>query len=193
MDKRDLALDQLAALTGSVSFNQKNGEVVVSIGGHALVVGQEALKLRTQPNTTDSSIVDMYWEDGQKFAPPSGKLRGTLEVRDQVLVDQLNGLNTFANGLITQVNTLHRTGFGLNNATGLDFFEGNNASNIAVNRLLDGASIATSSGTNQAGNSDIALQIAGLKTAKGMKAGTATLNEFYNSQISDLDVTTRRA
>jgi flagellar hook-associated protein 1 FlgK len=193
MDKRDLALDQLAALSGSVSFNQKNGGVVVSIGGHALVVGQEALKLRTQPNTIDSSIVDVYWEDGQKLVPPSGELKGTLEVRDQVLVDQLAGLNTFANGLITQVNAIHRAGFGLNNATGMDFFEGSNASDIVVNRVLDGASIAASSGADQAGNSDIALQIAGLKTAKGMKAGTATLNEFYNSQISDLAVKTRRA
>lgn len=193
MDKRDLALDQLAELTGSVSFNQKNGEVVVSVGGHALVVGHEAFQLQTQPNTTDSSILDVYWEDGQKFVPPSGKLKGTLEVRDKVLVDQLVGLNTFANGLITQVNAIHRAGFGLNNATGMDFFVGSNASDIAVNRLLDGASMATSSGANQAGNSDIALQIAGLKTVKGMKAGKATLNEFYNSQISDLAVTTRRA
>lgn len=193
MDKRDLALDQLAALTGSVSFNQKNGEVVVSVGGHALVVGHEAFMLRTQPNTTDSSILDVYWEDGQKLLPPSGELKGTLEVRDQVLVDQLTGLDTLANGIITQVNAIHRTGFGLNNVTGLDFFEGSNASDIAVNRLLDGASIATSSGVNQAGNSDIALQIAGLKTVKGMKTGTATLNQFYNSQVSDLAVITRRA
>jgi flagellar hook-associated protein 1 FlgK len=193
MDKRDLALDQLAALTGSVSFNQKNGEVVVALGGHALVVGQETFKLHTQPGTADSSIVDVYWDDGQKLVPTSGELKGTLDVRDKVLVDQLNGLNTFANGLITQVNAIHRIGFGLNNATGMDFFEGSNASDIAVNRLLDGASIATSSGANQAGNSDIALQLAALKTVKGMKAGTATLNEFYNSQISDLAVTTRRA
>jgi flagellar hook-associated protein 1 FlgK len=163
------------------------------VAGHTLVVGQEAFTLHTQPNATDSAVLDVYWADGQKLTPPSGKLKGTLDVRDKVLADQLAGLNTLANGLITQVNAIHRTGFGLNNATGMDFFEGSNASDIAVNRVLDGASIATSSGANQAGNSDIALQMAGLKTVKGMKAGTATLNEFYNSQISDLAVTTRRA
>jgi len=81
----------------------------------------------------------------------------------------------------------------LNNATGNDFFEGTNAGDIAVNRLLDAASIATSSGAGEAGNSDIALQIAGLKTVKGMKAGTSTLNEFYNSQVTDLAVITRHA
>ena len=193
MDRRDLALDRLAELTGSVSFNQKNGEMIVSVNGHALVVGHEAFTLHTQPNAIDSTVVDVYWGDRQKLIPPSGQLKGTLEVRDKVLVDQLTGLNTLANGLVTQINAIHRTGFGLNNATGLDFFEGSNASDIAVNRLLDGASIATASALSQAGNSDIALQIAGWKTVKGMKAGTATLNEFYNSQISDLAVTTRRA
>lgn len=193
MDKRDLALDQLSELTGSVSFNQKNGEMMVSVGGHVLVMGHETFKLHTQPNAIDSSVVDVYWSDNQKLIPPSGKLKGTLEVRDTVLTGQLSGLNMLANGIITQVNALHRTGFGLNNATNMDFFAGSDASDIAVNPLLDNASVATSSGANQAGNSDIANQIAGLKTFKGMQAGTATLNEFYNAQITDLAVTTQRA
>ena len=193
LDKRDLALDQLSKLTGALSFNQKNGEVSVSIGGHVLVVGHDAFKLKTQTSATDSSVVDVLWEDGQKLAPQSGQLKGTLDVRDRVLVDQLTGLNTFANGLITQVNAIHRTGYGLNNATNLDFFSGTNASDISVNSAVDNGSIATSSGASQAGNSDIALQIAGLKTVKGMKAGTATLNEFYNSQVTELGVLTSRA
>ena len=193
MDKRDLALDQLSKLSGSASFNQKNGEVSVSIGGHVLVVGHDAFKLQTQTSATDSSVVDVVWNDGQKLVPPSGKLKGTLDIRDTVLAGQLSGLNTFANGLMTQVNAIHSMGFGLNNATNLDFFQGTDASDIAVNNLVDSASIATSSGANQAGNNAIALQLAALKTVKGMKGGTATLNEFYNSQITDLGVTTQRA
>lgn len=193
MDKRDLALDQLAKLSGAVSFNQKNGEVSVSIGGHVLVVGHDTFKLQTQTSATDSSVVDVFWSDGQKLALPSGELNGTLEVRDKVLVGQLTGLNTLANGLITQINNIHRTGYGINNATNLDFFTGSTAGDIAVNPLLDAASIATSSGANQAGNSDIALQITSLKTAKGMSGGTATINEFYNSQVTDLGVTIQRA
>jgi flagellar hook-associated protein 1 FlgK len=102
-------------------------------------------------------------------------------------------LNTLANGLITQVNAIHRTGYGLNNATNLDFFQGSDAGDIAVNSLLDNASVAVSSGASQAGNSTIALQIAMLKTVKGMKGGTATLNDFYNSQVTELGVTIQRA
>jgi flagellar hook-associated protein 1 FlgK len=192
MDKRDLALDQLAELTGAVSFEQKNGEMLVSVSGHVLVTGHDAIKLETRHNTSDSSVVDIYWSDGQKLAPTSGKLKGTLEVR-RILEDQLTGLNTLAAGLITQVNGIHNTGFGLNNVTGLDFFSGTDAASFTVNSLLDAASVATSSAADQAGNNDIALRIAGLKTVKGMNAGAATLNEFYNAQITNLAVTTRRA
>jgi flagellar hook-associated protein 1 FlgK len=193
MDKRDVALDHLAKLTGAASFNQKNGEVSVSVGGHVLVVGHDAFQLQTQTSASDSSVVDVVWSDGQKLIPPSGTLKGTLEVRDTVMSNQLTGLNTFAAGLIAQVNGIHRTGFGLNNATNLDFFTGTNAGDIAVNNAVDNASLATASAANQAGNSAIALQIAALKIFKGMKAGTATLNEFYNSHITDLAIATQRA
>ena len=193
MDKRDLALDRLAELTGAVSSEQKNGEMLVSVGGHVLVMGQDTFKLEVRTNPADTSVVDAYWNDGQKLTPPSGELKGTLDVRDRVLVDQLTGLNTMSAGLIAQVNTIHSGGYGLNNATGLNFFNGTDASSITVNSILDANSIATSSAANQAGNNNIALQITALKTVKGMKAGTATLNDFYNTQITELAVTTKRA
>jgi flagellar hook-associated protein 1 FlgK len=193
LDKRDLALDQLAGLAGAVSFEQKNGEMVVSAGGHVLVMGREAFTLGTRANAADTSVVDLAWADGQAFVPPSGKLKGLLEVRDRVLTGQLAGLNTLAAGLISQVNSVHKTGFGLNNATGNDFFTGTDAGSLAVNPLLDAASLAASSGANQAGNNAVALQMAGLKAVKGMQAGAATLNEFYTSQITTLALTTRRA
>ena len=194
LDKRDIALDRLAEISGAVSSEQKNGEVMVSIGGHVLVVGHDTFKLETRTSLTDTSVVDVYWsKDNLKLDVPSGELKGILEVRDKVLVDQVSGLNTLSAGLISQVNAIHSGGYGLNNATGINFFIGTDAASITVNSSLDAASIATSSAVNQVGNNDIALQISGLKLVKGMKAGTATLNEYYNSQIADLAVTTQRA
>jgi flagellar hook-associated protein 1 FlgK len=53
--------------------------------------------------------------------------------------------------------------------------------------------VATADAFGEAGNNKIALQIAALKMVKGMKTGTATLNEFYNDQITGLAVTTKNA
>ncbi len=193
MDKRDLAIDRLSELTGAVSFDQKNGDVLVSVGGHILVTGNEAIQLHTQPNATDTSINDIYWADGQQMIPTNGSLKGVLHVRDTILTGQLSGLNTLAAGLINQVNAIHTTGYGLNNATGLDFFSGTDALSISVNTSLDAASVASSSALDQPGNSNIAAQIAGLKTVKGMKGNTVTLNEFYNAQVTDLGAVIKRA
>jgi len=194
MDKRDLALDRLAEITGAVSSEQKNGDMLVSIGGHALVVGSDTFQLETRTSATDSSVLDVYWADNQKLNPLSGELKGTIEVRDTILRDKvLAGLNTFAAQLVSQVNTIHRTGYGINNATNLDFFTGTDAASIAVNPNLDALSIATSSAANQAGNNTVALQILDLKNFKGMSGNTATLNEYYNAQVTDLAVLTKRA
>ncbi|MCX6079886.1 MAG: flagellar hook-associated protein FlgK [Chloroflexi bacterium] len=194
LDKRDQVLDKLSELTGAVSFEQKNGEVTVSIGGHVLVVGHETFKLKTQNN---AGMLDVYWQDNQQLIPPSGELKGILEVRDTFLKNQQDGLNTLATKLIEKVNTVHSAGFGLNNATGINFFvAGSNAANIAVNPLLDAASIGVASGMNQPGNNTQALAIAGLKSDKTVMTvgtGTVSMNEFYNMQITDRAIYTQRA
>ncbi len=195
LDKRDLVLDRLSELTGSVSFNQKNGEMMVSIGGHALVVGHEAFKLETRPSATDVSIVDVYWSsDNQKLIPAGGEIKGTLDVRDNVLKSQLDGLNTLASGLITQVNGIHTTGYRLNGALGTKFFDGTNANDIAVFSTLTPDGIAASGDPDPlaVGNNAKAMEIVALKTFKGMP-NTTTLNEYYNMQISQLGVATKRA
>lgn len=201
MDKRDVALDKLAELTGAVSSEQKNGEMVVSIGGHVLVVGHDNFKLETRANA--ENLYDVYWsQDNQQLIPPSGSLKGTMEARDSILVDQMDGLNTLATSLAAQVNAIHRTGYGPSDtvlrvppAVGEDFFNGTSAMNISVNAALisDPGKIATASAPNQPGNNSIALQMVDLKNFKGMSGGTATLNEFYNMQITQLAVDTKRA
>lgn len=202
MDKRDVALDKLAELTGAVSSEQKNGEMVVSIGGHVLVVGHDNFKLETRANA--ENLYDVYWsQDNQQLVPPSGSLKGTMEARDNILVDQMDGLNTLATSLAAQVNAIHSTGYGLTDTVlwappgtpGRNFFTGTSAMNIAVNQNLidDPSKIAAADNINQPGNNAIALKMVDLKNFKGMSGGTATLNEFYNMQITQLAVDTKRA
>ena len=193
LDKRDLLLDKLSDLTGSVSFEQKNGEMVVSVGGQILVVGQDVVKLQTQTNA--SGMVEVHAGNNQLLDVPSGELKGILEVRDHVLVDQLSGLNTLAGNLITKVNQLHSGGYGLDNSTGLSFFSGSSAADISVDSGMTAAKIAASGGLDllgntQEGNSAVALAIANLKS---FKLNGSTFNEYYNTRITDLAVTTKTA
>ena len=192
LDKRDQLLDQLAQVSGAVSSVQKNGEVSVFIGGHVLVSDTNAISLQTQPKAA-SSLSDIIWQGGQKFIPSSGTLAGELQVRDVEIPNQLAGLDTLANAFATQVNTLHKTGYGLNDAHGLDMFTGTTAATIKVNTNLDADSIGTSDTVGQPGNNIIANQIAQLKSATVLNGNTKTLDDFYNAQVTDLATKTQDA
>lgn len=193
LDQRDQLLDQLASLTGAVSYQQKNGEVVVSVGGHVLVTGNSAVKLTTRPKPGDTGVDQVVWADDPSsvMTPPSGELKGIMEARDQAIPQQIDGLNQLASQLAVAVNTLHRSGYGIDNpsSTGLDFFSGDtsgviNAATIHVNTAVTASSLATANATGQPGNSEIANAIAALKDQKTMDGGTNTFNDFYNSQIT---------
>ncbi len=43
--------------------------------------------------------------------PQNGELAGILDARDNIMSDQMTGLDTLATALITRVNELHRSGF----------------------------------------------------------------------------------
>ena len=135
--------------------------------------------------------------------PPSGSLKGVLDIRDTFLKDQQTGLDNLAGAIIQQVNAIHVTGYGPTTAVpvppalkvGDNFFTGTSAIDIAINPALiqDLGKIATADASGQAGNNTIAVQMAGLKFQKVMGAGTLTMNEFYNGQVTSRSLLTQRA
>ncbi len=195
-DRRDVLLDRLAELSGAVSHIGKNGEALVSIGGHVLVVGVEALHLTTQPKVGDTPMVEVVWKNDvppQLVNLPNGSLKGILEVRDSVIPGQISGLNQLAGELMAQVNALHSSGYGLNNANGLPLFLGTDASSMRLNSVVDAASLATADAAGQPGNNALASTIAALRNQRFAGVGNATLNDFYNGQVTAFGVMTRNA
>jgi len=200
LDQRDTALDKLGQLAGAVSYTQANGEVTVSIGGHALVTGTSTSALTAAPDPANSNLQAVTWSDGQSFRPASGDLGGLLNVRDQLIPAQQAGLNATAQALAQRVNALQSAGTGLPpaNSTGLPFFNTfattNYALEITVNPAMDTpANIAAAGAANQAGDGSVALAIAGVQNEKLMSGGTATLNQAYTAQVSALGLAVQQA
>ncbi|KAA3648391.1 MAG: flagellar hook-associated protein FlgK [Chloroflexi bacterium] len=194
LDERDRLLDRLGELSGAVAHEQQNGEIMVSINGHALVVGTQSFDLETAPDAFNANLVAINWNDGQSFSPPSGELAGLLEARDSTIVDQINGLDSLAAALINRVNTLHQSGYGLNNNTGMDFFSGSDAMSLRVSSDVDNpASIATAAAADSPGDSSIAQQIAEVQHELLMNGGTATLGQYYNQQAASLGLNVQQA
>lgn len=186
LDSRDRLLDQLAEISGAVSFIQPDGQASVSIGGHVLVAASESQQLQINPDPANLSLSLITWPDGQALNPQQGELRGLLQVRDTTIPQQLAALDDLAAGLATQVNAIHQNGFGMDGLNNRPFFTGNSALALNVNPALTASMIGAASAANQPANGTIADQLAQLREAKTMNGGLETFNAFNIRQAADL-------
>lgn len=114
-DRRDTLLRELGELMDIQVREQENGSINVYVGSAPLVEFDRAR----------GPVVETVLEDGLELASvrfaddhgnvilSDGKLFGLLQARDTYLRDQLERLDTLAQGLIYEVNRVHSTGVGL--------------------------------------------------------------------------------
>jgi flagellar hook-associated protein 1 FlgK len=128
-DQRDQLLNDLSEMIDIDSFETANGAVTVSVGsGQPLVEGTNVYRLSTQVNA--SGHQNIVWVDAADNTVDitgtisGGKMKGWLDARDLDIRNYLNRLDTLAQGLMEEVNTLHASGYGLDGSTGNDFFTG---------------------------------------------------------------------
>jgi len=188
-DRRDVLLDELSAI-GQVSYAEQGDKTVtVYLGNHELVTGNT---VRTVQSVADSNNTGMnkliFAIDGADVTTTSGELRGVLNARDRDIPGLIGKLDTLAAGLIGSVNSLHVVGYGTDNppSTGLVFFTGKDASDIALNQALatNPQAIAAASGPNLPGDGSNALAIANLQLAPNMIGGFAAANLVPGEQIA---------
>lgn len=98
--------------------------------------------------------------------------------------------------LAQNVNSIHQTGYTLDGATGLNFFNPNTtgAGDIALSAEVaqDSDNIAASA-DGTPGSGEIALAIFNLQNELVMDQGNATLNQYYGSLAADLGSLTAAA
>jgi flagellar hook-associated protein 1 FlgK len=204
LDERDRLLDRLSEISGQQAFDQENGENIVSIGGHALVVGTQTFELVTTPDAANVNLLRIDWADGQPFTAITGELRGYLDARDQVITDQLDGLNQLAQVLNDQVNALHQIGYNITTPgvpSGMDFFTIDDVAHQALTIHIsddiknDLENIAAAETADSApGDGNMARRISDLQVAQLVIGGdTTTMNGFYTGKIGALALETQRA
>lgn len=195
-DRRDLLLDDLSGLTGITITTSVDNVVSVGIGSRLLVDDITANDLATMPDAGNGNLLKVVWaSDSADAALTSGEVFGTLKARDTHVSGLLSELNDIAAALITAVNAHHQAGYGLNNQTGLAFFTGTGAGDIAVNTALqsDPQSLAVASVANEPGNADTARALAGVQGELLLNSGTATIDDTYRALVSRLGVASQQA
>ncbi len=173
LDQRDSLLLRLSELTGATLISPENAQPILNLGGKPLVQGELAFALTTVQGATGH--LEVRWEDdGTAAQITAGELAGQLYIQEQAIPQYMSQLDAIVTTLVSEVNALHQTGFGLDGTTGIDFFTaGSTAANLTVDAavLADARVIAAAAAAGSPGDGSVALSIAGLRNEPVMPGG----------------------
>lgn len=196
LDERDMLLDRLSELGEMQVISKKDGSVSIYIHSQNVVEHTAHQELRlAATDAADSPAYAITTAGGESLEIAGGKLSGLIELRDLTLPDYQERLNRLAGSLVDEVNALHRAGYTLSGATGINFFDTDSteASTISLaTAILSDANNIGVGASAASGDNTQALAIAGLKhTALGGLG--ANLNDYYASLIAEVGAAAKRA
>lgn len=114
-DKRDADLAELSQIVSITTREQPSGAVNVYVGNEPLVFDGISRGLETRLKTVDDiqKATVVFSDNKQTVQADGGELEGLIVSRDTHILPQLDRLDTFAHGLIQEVNRVHSSGQGL--------------------------------------------------------------------------------
>ena len=198
-DERDRLMDTLSKLVNMSARESADGAITIAIGGRVLVERDAVAELTTTTRSSGYGVLrDVVWKsDGAEARITKGELGGILDVRDTKIPNYLEQLNTLALQLVQEINTLHRSGYGIGGSTGINFFEEgtSGASDMALSPdiLNDPGKIAAAASDGSPGDNSNALAIAELRHGLTMNGDTATFGDYYSSLIATIGVQSQEA
>ncbi|HKK66088.1 MAG TPA: flagellar hook-associated protein FlgK [Clostridia bacterium] len=123
LDQRDRLVTGLSSLVDISVSGRDPDEFTIHSGGMHLLQGRVANYLSAEPNTQNEGYSDVVWrESGEEFLPRGGELAGYLELRDNDVREEIQGLDMMTINFTDMVNSIHRDAYGKNGQTNQDFF-----------------------------------------------------------------------
>ncbi len=204
LDQRDSTIKKLSAYMELNAFKDNKGSVSLDIRGVGpLVVGERAEKLDAVRSSADSEgksdgtldIVHAGALNGITHLVKGGKLGALLETRDQLISSVLGRLDELAFGFSEAVNEVHSQGYSATGRTCIPFFEPMELTGasrlIALSEelLANPEEIVTAACPDSPGDNRVALAISRLQNQKLFGDSSSTVDEWYNSIVSEVGST----
>ena len=185
-DTRQARLEELAKYVKLDITNGNGSALNISIGGVDMVTDNVVADTLQSYDAGGGQMLIRAATAGTPLALTGGSIQGTIISRDGAVVDLQTGVNTLANLLISQVNSVHASGFSLTGTTGANFFSGTNAADIGVNAtLLNDPSFVQAAGVSGAsGDNQTALALAQLAQTKHAAFNNQTFNQSYGQTVA---------
>ena len=199
-DRRDHLVDELSKFVDVSVMDKSNGTATVLIGSMAFVDGDDYLKLDTEITSNNGiSTTNIVWEGtSMEVRFRDGEMAAMIAARDVDVLKYEGYLDSLAKTIVESVNQVHRTGYGLDDQTGRDFFDSRyiDAEHISISGdVLDQPNcIGAAAAAGTPGDGSIAQQIADtMKYSRIMDNNTATISEFYGGIVGRIGIATQEA
>lgn len=187
-DMRQAQIEELAKYVKMDLSNGAGGAINVAIGGVDMITNNQVVDtIETYTfgsNTYIQSAANDVHLTLNAGILTSGSIQGTIQARDVGIADVRSSMNTIANILIAQVNSIHGTGYSMNGSTGAQFFTGSDAATIGVNSALvtDPSLIQASGVSGATGDNQVALSLAQLSQTEFIYG--QTLSQAYSQTVA---------
>jgi flagellar hook-associated protein 1 FlgK len=194
LDKRDGLIDQLSQYMAVQVTKNADGSVGVAAGDVMLVSGSQTVSLAVVPVGSGSGIAAAG--GGPALDPQQGSIKALTDLTQNKIPTVLAGLDQIASALVTEFNNVHRGGFTLSGATGVDFFDPTRttASTIDLSVLVKASSDnIAASGNGVPGNGTVASTLAGFATNGAASLGGNTFRSTFVSLASGVGLDVQNA
>ena len=190
LDQRVAKMDELSELVDFESRETSTGAMEIQIDGHSVVDESGSYNINSEVDDSNKKF-RLRLDNGHVLQPEGGKIGAEIEMYEEGIPEMKNRLDNIASTIVSEVNDLHSNGYGLEDNVQRNFFDssGTTAESIAINEdLVENSShIAASDTDGEAGNGEVASQIAELRNEKVVGGGTGnqTLSNYTISTISE--------
>ncbi|MDR1326074.1 MAG: flagellar hook-associated protein FlgK [Treponema sp.] len=193
LDRRDLLADRLSSIIDIKVTNRDPDEFIIHTGGKVLVQGHIGRQFEMEAGV--DGYARIVWGDtGEDAYFRSGGLAALIDLRDNVINDEVQHLDSMTMNFVDLVNEVHSAGYGLNGSTGEDFFtEYRFVTNVSGNYDRNGDGVYDSSyifrvtGTNPL---ESRAQV-GLEGNISLSANKGNVDVPYYTTDTVIDIVTR--
>jgi len=206
-DRRDLLLKKLGEKIDVTWAEGSDGHISVTAGRTAILVSGTTCNEIKAARTGTRDRVEIFFSSSPNGTPinitdqiQGGKMGGALQVRDQVIEEYLGSIDKMAYTMAKEVNKAHIEGFDRYGKEGVLFFEmpadeKGSAESLTINRTIynDVGRIAAGAQAGAPGDNTVANVIANLQNRQLMNDGSATFDDYYNTQVGQIGTLAQRA
>ncbi len=133
-DRRDALIEKMSEMVNISVGRSDKDETIVYISGENLVQGEIFHPLAVEMDQTNDGLFKVVWKDtGRDVDIRHGEIASLIDIRDKVIRENINDINSFAINLVDLTNEVHRDGFGRRNESNIDFFR-----HLVISDSVDG-------------------------------------------------------